>query len=340
MLKYQIDRQKINITVTVLVAVMVLWFVWVVFVPTSVMGTAQQIHIGSGQGLTDIAKILKERDLVRSAIVFKFYVIGLGWERNLKAGDYTISAGATLNDIAVQIAGGNGVSTDIEVFIPEGSNIWEIDKRLTDVGLIKEGEFASAYGSREGYLFPDTYRFRPDSLLGEIEQKMELNGQEKTKELIGGLTAPARDRIITIASIIEKEARTKSDMYLVSGVIANRTELGMPLEIDATVAYGACLNNFQLSISNFQKSEKEIKDCDVTQIGVGKEIKIDSPYNTYTRSGLPIRPISNPGLNSIETALNPKGDYFYYLSTRDGSQIIFSKTGVEHTQNRRKYLGL
>ncbi|KKS12607.1 MAG: hypothetical protein UU70_C0039G0007 [Candidatus Yanofskybacteria bacterium GW2011_GWA1_41_6] len=82
------------------------------------MGTAQQIHIGSGQGLTDIAKILKERDLVRSAIVFKFYVIGLGWERNLKAGDYTISAGATLNDIAVQIAGGNGVSTDMRSLSP------------------------------------------------------------------------------------------------------------------------------------------------------------------------------------------------------------------------------
>ncbi len=351
MLKYRIDRQKINITVTILVAVMVLWFVWVVFVPTSVMGAAQQIHIASGQGLADIAKILKERGLVRSATVFKFYVTGLGWERNLKAGDYTIPAGSTLNDIAIQIAGGNGVSTDIEVFIPEGSNIWEIDRRLTDSGLIKEGEFASAYGSREGYLFPDTYRFRPDSLLGEIEQKMELNGQEKTKELIGGLSAPARDRIIIIASIIEKEARAKSDMYLVSGVIANRTELGMPLEIDATVAYGACLRLFETNnLSKYEalnpKSETnsnlktQNKDCDVTQIGVGKEIKIDSPYNTYTRAGLPIRPISNPGLNSIETALNPKGDYFYYLSTRDGSQIIFSKTGTEHTQNRRKYLGL
>lgn len=297
------------------------------------MDVSQRVHVGSGQSLTAISNLLKEQGLVRSALVFRFYVAGLGRERNLKAGDYTIPAGATLNDIAWQIAGG-GASNDTAVFIPEGYNIWEIDKRLTDVGLIKEGQFATAYGSHEGYLFPDTYRFKPDSLLAEIEQKMELNGQDKTKDLIGGLSVSARDRILTIASIIEKEARTESDMRLVSGVIANRLKQGMPLAIDATVSYGACLRKFKdLNIAT-------LKDCDVTQIGVGAEIKIDSAYNTYLRAGLPPHSISNPGLTAVEAALNPTGDYLYYLSTRDGSQIIFSKTGAEHAANRRKYLGL
>lgn len=333
---YKEHKQTIHTATAISVAVMVLWLSWIIFVPTSTLDKPQNIRISSGQSLISISQTLKDGGLVRSANVFRFYVSGLGYEKNLKAGDYVIPAGSTLNDIAWQISGGLGASTDIVVFIPEGSNIWEIDKRMAEAKLITEGEFATAYGSKEGYLFPDTYRFNPKSLLGEIEQKMELNGQDKTKDLIGDLSAPARERILIIASIIEKEARTESDMRLVSGVITNRLKLGMPLAIDATVSYGTCLRNLQLTTNNL----RPYRSCDVTQIGVGKEIKIDSTYNTYTRAGLPPHPISNPGLTSIEAALNPTGDYFYYLSTRDGGQIIFSKTGTEHVINRRKYLGL
>ena len=331
---YQAHKHLIHASATILVAGAFIWLGWVMLFPTSALDTSQRIHVGSGQSLDTISKALKDRGIIRSSILFKVFIQALGRERNLKAGDYTLPVGSTFIDIALQIAGGRGSSTDIAVFIPEGYNIWEIDQRLADSKLITEGEFASAYGSREGYLFPDTYRFKPKSLLSEIEQKMELNGQDKTEEIIGGLSAPVRNRILIIASIIEKEARDESDMRLVSGVIANRLKRGMPLAIDATVSYGACLRKFKnLSVST-------LKDCDVSQIGVGAEIKIDSAYNTYLRAGLPPHPISNPGLTSIQAALNPRGDYLYYLSTRDGSQIIFSKTGAEHTANRRKYLGL
>jgi len=333
---YRNHKHAAHITVTILVAVMALWLGWVMLFPTQALDTSQRIHVSSGQSLNAISKVLKERGIIRSSILFRVFIQAIGRERNLKAGDYTLPAGSTFVDIALQIAGGRGSSTDIAVFIPEGYNIWEIDQRLADSKLITEGEFASAYGSREGYLFPDTYRFKPKSLLSEIEQKMELNGQDKTEELIGRLSAPARNKILIIASIIEKEARDESDMRLVSGVIANRLKRGMPLAIDATVSYGACLRNIQPTTNNLRPYQY----CDVTQIGVGAEIKIDSAYNTYIRAGLPPRPISNPGLTSIQAALNPKGDYLYYLSTRDGSQIIFSKTGAEHTANRKKYLGL
>ena len=326
--KYQ---HLIHVSATVLVAGAFTWLGWVMFLPTSALDISQRVHVASGQSLTAISKTLKDRGIVRSAIMFRIYIQALGRERNLKAGDYTLPAGSTFLDIASQIAGGSGSSTDIAVFIPEGYNIWEIDQRLADSKLITEGQFARAYGSHEGYLFPDTYRFKPDSLLAEIEQKMELNGQEKTKELIGGFSAPVRERILTIASIIEKEARDEGDMYLVSGVIANRLKRGMALAIDATVDYGACLRIF---------NAKPTQDCKVNEIAVGAEIKIDSAYNTYTRAGLPPHPISNPGITSIKAALNPKGDYLYYLSTRDGSQTIFSHTGAEHVANRKKYLGL
>jgi len=122
---------------------------------------------------------------------------------------------------------------------------------------------------------------------------------------------------------------------LVAGVIRNRLAQKMPLEIDATVSYGACLRDLQVRLVN------KYKYCDVSQIGVGAEIRIDSPYNSYKRSGLPPGPIANPGITAIQAVLNPKqSDYFYYLSTRDGSQMIFSKTGAEHVANRRKYLGI
>jgi UPF0755 protein len=328
---YQAHKHLIHASATVPVAAAFIWLGWVMLVPTPALDVSQRVHVGSGQSLTAISKILKDRGIVRSSILFRIYIQALGRERNLKAGDYTIPEGSTFLDIASQIAGGSGSSTDISVFIPEGYNVWEIDQRLADSKLIKEGQFAAAYGSHEGYLFPDTYRFKPDSLLAEIEQKMELNGQTKTQELIGGLSVPARNRVLTIASIIEKEARDESDMYLVSGVIANRLKRGMPLAIDATVDYGACLRIF---------NAKPAQDCVVSQIAVGAEIHVDSPYNTYTRTGLPPRPISNPGLTSIQAALSPRGDYLYYLSTRDGSQTIFEKTSAQHEADRKKYLGL
>ena len=103
----------------------------------------------------------------------------------------------------------------------------------------------------------------------------------------------------------------------------------MPLQLDATVAYGACLRRFLINEKN----------CDVTQIGVANEIKIDSAYNTYTRAELPRGPISNPGMAAIRAAKNPKSsDYLYYLSAKDGT-TIFAKTSAEHEANRRKYLG-
>ena len=107
----------------------------------------------------------------------------------------------------------------------------------------------------------------------------------------------------------------------------------MPLQIDATVIYGACRRKMA--------EIKFTKNCEVTFQGPAIEIKIDGPYNTYTRKGLPPGPISNPGLKAIEAALNPTAsNYLYYLSTRDGSQMIYSKTAGEHVANRRKYLGI
>ena len=122
-------------------------------------------------------------------------------------------------------------------------------------------------------------------------------------------------------------------MKLVSGIIKKRLELGIPLQIDAAVIYGAC--------RRIAEEGNWIRNCNVTFQGPAIEIKIEGPFNTYIYKGLPPAPISNPGLQAIEAALNPTpSDYLYYLSTRDGSQMIYSKTPGEHAANRRKYLGI
>ncbi|MDP3697075.1 MAG: endolytic transglycosylase MltG, partial [Candidatus Taylorbacteria bacterium] len=141
---------------------------------------------------------------------------------------------------------------------------------------------------------------------------------------------PGRGQLI-IASMLEKEVREPQDMALVAGIIYKRLELGMLLQIDAAVTYGACLERARnQSIYGF---------CDVSQIGVANFLDIDSPYNLYLRSGLPAGPISNPGEEAIKAALNPeKSDYLFYLSAKSDGRTIFSRTAAEHERNRVKYL--
>src|SRR3989344_5877561 len=232
----------------------------------SPLKTTKEVVINEGQGVSAIADILKEESVIDNKFAFVVYVIVTGNEKKLQAGRYIFKPGVTTLAIVNSMVEGFAESDDIVITIPEGFNVFDIDKRLASAGLTKEGEFE-------------------------------------------------RERIIIIASILEKEARTEKDMKLVAGIIYKRMELGMLLQIDATVLYGACLREFEES--GFKKN------CDVTFQGPAREIKVDGPYNSYMRTGLPPGPISNPGLKAIEAARNPvKSDYLYYLSTRDGSQML------------------
>lgn len=300
----------------------------------SPLDAPKEVVIKEGEGAYAIADTLKKEGVIENKFVFIAYAFITGNEKKLQAGRYLFKPGTTVPDIIFSIAGGLAESDDIMVTIPEGFNVWEIDKRLAGLGLIVEGEFAKKYQPQEGEFFPDTYRFnKKGETVDTIADKMKNHLNLKFKEFSLIFSSLVLRDTLTRASILEKEARKEEDMRLVAGIIRNRLAKKMPLAIDATVAYGACLRK---SIAgNFKK------DCDVSQIGVGAEIRIDSLYNSYLRAGLPLGPIANPGITAIQAVLNPKqSDYFYYLSTRDGSQMIFSKTASEHAANRRKYLGI
>src|SRR3990167_610855 len=325
-------EHKTHIAAMVAVSVFLGWMSAAII--RSPLDAPKEIIIKEEEGAYAIADTLKKEGIIENKFVFVAYVFITGNEKKLQAGRYLFKPGVIIPNIIHSIAGGLAETDDIIVTIPEGFNVWEIDKRLAGLGLIVEGEFAKKYQPQEGEFFPDTYRFNKEGeTVDTIAEKMKNHLNLKFKEFSLIFSSLVLRDTLTRASILEKEARREEDMRLVAGIIRNRLAKKMPLEIDATVSYGVCLRKF--TAGNFKK------DCDVSQIGVGAEIRIDSPYNSYKRSGLPQGPIANPGITAIQAVLNPKqSDYLYYLSTRDGSQMIFSKTAAEHATNRRKYLGI
>lgn len=175
--------------------------------------------------------------------------------------------------------------------------------------------------SLEGYLFPDTYRFRASSSPEEIIEKMLNNFDSKlTTKMREDIKQQGKTiyQIITMASLIEKEVRSTKDMKMVSGIFWNRINNGQRLESCATLAYILGENKPQYSY---------------------EETRIESPYNTYINKGLPIGPISNPGLKAIEAAIYPtNNDYNFFLTRPDTGETIFSRNFEEHKANKAKYL--
>ncbi len=296
---------------------------------SSVPAGGTEFKIKKGESLGAVAHDLADRRLVVSRYLFVAYAIFTGQERKFKAGQYVIPPHASIKKLVDIFAGGEGESEDITVTIPEGTNLADVGKTLSESGLpVKTEDFLGPDVLKlEGYLFPDTYRFKPESGAGEIAGAMKDNFDEKVRRAHPTVLEPRLQRAIIIASILEKEVKNARDMKLVAGIIEKRLSKNMLLQIDATVTYGVCYPKFSAG-----------QYCDVSMANIVDNLSIETPYNTYKKTGLPAAPISNPGLVAIEAALNPeKSDYLYYLSARDGT-TIFSKTAAEHEKARNKYL--
>jgi UPF0755 protein len=283
--------------------------------------------IERGESSRQIAKDLKAKGVIPSEFVFLAYAKLTGFSGQFKAGTYQFSGRMNFMGLFRNLSGNAGQADDISVTIPEGTNIADIDQILAKAGIVKANSLMKAaalggtYQAHEGYIFPDTYRFFPNTTPEKIFQTALDNFTAKIQH------EPVTIREIILASILEKEVKTEKDMKLVAGVIDNRLRLGMPLQVDATVAYGACLPKFLAGTY-----------CDVSGVNLVDSIKRDTVYNTYTRIGLPAGPISNPGLVSLRAAVYPTAnDYLYYLSKPDGT-TVFSRTLAEHNAAKTKYL--
>jgi UPF0755 protein len=292
-----------------------------------------EIVIPENSSARQVASILKEKDLISSEKVFLTYSRRKGLDSQLKAGRYTLSRSQSMDQIVSQLA--TGQISQIKITIPEGYTVQQIGELLVEKKVCTAEEWQEAQladypyeflegtpnNSKrlEGYLFPDTYAIDDNTTAQQFTGMMlDRFNSLWTKEYEDlcrsrGMTV---NQVITIASLIEREARVSEERKTISGVIQNRLKIGMPLQIDATVLYS--LGKHQELVSY-------------------RDLEVDSPYNTYKNPGLPPGPIASPGIASIDAALNPeKHNYYYYVSKGDGSHY-FSKTLSEHNWAREKY---
>jgi len=276
--------------------------------------------VEKGVGLSSLSIDLNNKNIIKSSFWFKIFSVLFGGTRGVMAGDYALNSSQNVITLAKRINEGNFDLKLISITIPEGLNVFEISKLvLQKFKKINEADFIKLASPDEGYLFPDTYLFLPNTTTEEIIIELKNNFAKKIetiKDDIINFKKPLTD-IIKLASIVEEEARTTETRRVVAGILWTRLNLNMPLQVDASFKY---ING------------KVTKDLTLA------DLKIDSPYNSYLYKGLPPTPVCNPGLDSILAAINPiKTNYLYFLSDQAG-EIHYAKTFSEHLKNKELYL--
>lgn len=265
--------------------------------------------INRGDGLKSISYRLESAGLIRNRYVFLLHAYRLGLASKLQSGLFKISPSLSSNEIVVKLSSGG--SHDYWLTIIGGQRIEEISP-----------DFPSVY---EGYLFPDSYLIPQDYSVENIFSVIDKNFQEKFSQAkVKATNTIHSDReIVILASLLEREARMLTSKQMVAGIIINRINLGMPLQLDATAQYA------RDSYSRTKNFWEPITKSD---------LKIVSPYNTYLNTGLPPGPICNPGYDSIYAAFHPtNSDYLYYITGKD-NKMYYAKTYAEHNDNINRYL--
>lgn len=288
--------------------------------PPSKFPSGDIVVIARGASVSDIAKKLSDADIIKHPAVLQFALRISGASGRVRAGAYLFSAPENVLAVAYRLSTGAYDLSPVRITFPEGVTVRDIATKITEIlPLVSAQEIISLGKSQEGYLFPDTYLFPLDATAASILDAMRKNFSTKTTSLVSDIEASGHSvaDIVTTASLVEKEARTDVNRRIVAGVLWNRLALGMPLQVDAVFGYIFDRDTYSPSF---------------------EDLKVDSPYNTYIHIGLPPGPICNPGIESIQAAINPtKTNYLYYLTGKDGL-MHYAKTYAEHQVNRRKYL--
>ena len=328
------EKNTIRTTVIGVAAVLVIIFAALFFfsldpVSASAKGVQVVFPVNTGDGFREVAQHLYAAHLIRSPFAFDLFSLMDGHAFELRPGRYKLNASMDVSQIIATLSGDG--AGKVTVTIPEGSNIFDIDRILSAALVIQPGKLIDVTSTQnlEGHLFPDTYQFYTDDNTGDVIREMTDDFNTKAAPLFAAVPADAdpadTGRTLIIASIVEKEVPNQQDQELVAGIILKRLADGMPLDIDATVCYAKFLAN----------PASAAQACSLSAL----DFKIDSPYNTYLNKGLPPGPIGNPGTSAITAALHPQSSpYLYYLSDPATGKTIFAKTLDEQNQNRVKYL--
>ena len=283
--------------------------------------TRQYITIEEGDSLGALARSLQENRVVRSAWWLEAIVRIRGGERTVKAGDYQFAQPINVFAVARRITTGAFGLEPVKITIPEGATVADMTGIYAKYLFKFDPEkFFRAAIDYEGYLWPDTYHFLPNAREDEVIRVMRDAFEKNIAEFQDQIEQSpyTLHEILTLASIIEKEARNDEDRRLISGVLHNRLDRGMRLQVDATFVYTHEKGTYDITID-------ELTDE-------------DNPYNTYVHEGLPPGPIAAVGRSSIYAALNPTpSDYLFYLADRKGN-TYYSETYKEHLAKKRRYV--
>ncbi len=320
-------RAVVWVTVSVaLLAAVTGWSLYAVFRDRSYPSTQTQVTVQQGATFDEIARSLAANGVVGNVLTFRTLARLRGQDTAVRAGEYRFTAHQTQDEILRALVSGSA-QVAVWVTIPEGFTAAQIATRLQEAGAGSAPEFLQNFmrntivvdGTRtqslEGFLFPNTYLVP----LGETPQRIaELFTDEFFRQLPPDAADRARalhvtvPQAVTVASMVEREAKADIDRPKIAGVIYNRLRLKMPLQVDATIEYALPAHKSQLS---------------------SRDLQIDSPYNSYAHAGLPPTPIANPGRPSLEAALHPsKSDDLYYVYCGNGRHV-FAKTLAEHNAN-------
>lgn len=291
--------------------------------PLSIGNKSMKVEIPRGTTFTQAVEIFSKERLMRHKNLFLLLGRIIGMDRKIKAGFYSIHGPVRPLDIFEMLRKGQII--EYEVTVVEGDSLREIGKKLSEKNIISEKDFRELSSDEdflsaheidaptfEGYLFPDTYKIPkgmdPEEAIDIMIVRMREKYSDEFRVRAAELGLSERE-VLTLASIIEKEAETDAERPIISAVYHNRLRKGIPLQADPTSIYG-------------MKSSRE----KITE----KDIRRKTPYNTYVIKGLPPGPIASPGIKSIRAALYPaKVPYMFFVSNNDGTHK-FSVTPAEH----------
>lgn len=282
----------------------------------------------------DIADLLEQKGVIKSSATLRLFMRVLGDGKRLQSGTYTLHQGLSVKEAIEELK--SGKADTVSITVPEGYTVHQIAELLKQQGVVCADTFeqeAATYGplpyqygpvaamiKAEGFLFPDTYQITKEATARQILDMMyKHTDQVLTKEMRDQAAAKGLTLhdLFTLASMVEREAKFKEDQVPIASVMLKRIQVGMPLQIDATVQY----------VLGSPKAELTIADT-----------KIQSPYNTYVNPGLPPGPIGAPGLSALKAVLAAQpGEYLYYVAKEDGHHV-FTKTYDDHqTQTEQIY---
>ena len=284
----------------------------------------------TGSSLRDFAEMMTQLSDLEWPLPIMVWVMATGRSTSLKAGEYAISTGDSVEEIITQVVAGKVIEHSIT--FPEGFTLSDMIGRLDSVTslyreerdltseLIKQA-IDTDHKVLEGLFFPDTYRYvrsdTPVSILQRANKNLTVKLQEAWSGKANGFLLKSTYELLILASIIEKEAVVAHEKPRISGVFINRLRENMRLQTDPTVIYGL--------------------GDEFTGALTREHLAKDTPYNTYTRNGLPPTPISCPGWASLFAAAHPEEhNFFYFVAKGDGTHQ-FSKTFEEHQQAVKTY---